>query len=40
MTPEEKLEETRQWMFHYLLKFKDVFNPRIEKIIGEMDNGR
>ena len=34
--PEEKLEEIRQWMFHYLLKFKEVFNPRMEAIIAEL----
>ena len=32
---EEELEEIRQWMFHYLLKFKKVFNPRMEKIVSE-----
>ena len=32
---EEQLEEIRQWMFHYLLKFKEVFNPRIQAIIAE-----
>ena len=32
---EVELEEIRQWMFHYLLKFKEVFNPRIEAIIAE-----
>ena len=32
---EEELEEVRQWMFHYLLKFKEVFNPRIEEIIAK-----
>ena len=31
---EEQLEETREWMFHYLLKFKKVFDPRIEEIIA------
>ena len=30
---EEQLEEIREWMFHYLLKFKKVFNPLIEEII-------
>ncbi len=30
---EVELEELRQWMFHYLLKFKEVFNPRIEEIV-------
>lgn len=33
--PEAKLEEIREWMFHYLLKFKEVFNPRIEAIVAE-----
>ena len=36
---EEELEDIRKWMFHYLRKFKEVFNPRMEKIVGEMDNG-
>ena len=36
--PEAELEEIRQWMFDYLLKFREVFNPRMEKIIAEMDN--
>ena len=35
---EEELEEIRQWMFHYLLKFKEVFNPRMEKIIAELQS--
>lgn len=30
---EVELEEIREWMFHYLLKFKEVFNPRIEEIV-------
>lgn len=34
---EEELEEIRQWMSHYLLKFKKVFNPRMEKIIAELE---
>ncbi len=34
---EDKLDEIRQWMFNYLLKFKKVFNPRFEKIIAELD---
>ena len=34
--PEEKLDEIRQWMFDYLIKFKGVFNPRMERIIAEM----
>lgn len=32
---EEELEEIRKWMFHYLLKFKKVFNRRIEAIIAQ-----
>ena len=32
--PEEQLEEIREWMFHYLLDFRKVFNPRIEEIIA------
>ena len=36
--PEEELEDIRKWMFRYLLKFKEVFNPRMKKIIAEMEN--
>ena len=36
---EEDLDEIRRWMFEYLLKFKKVFNPRLEPIIAKMDNG-
>ena len=35
---EEDLEEIRKWMFEYLLKFKKVFNPRIEAIQGELND--
>lgn len=35
---EEKYDEIRQWMFDYLLKFKKVFNPRMENIIAELEN--
>ena len=35
---EEELEDIRQWMLDYLLKFKKVFNPRMEKIIAELEN--
>ena len=34
---EEELEEIRRWMFHYLLKFKKVFNSRIKKAIAELE---
>ena len=32
---DEDLDEIRQWMFDYLIKFKKVFNPRMKKIISE-----
>lgn len=35
---EEELEEIRNWMFEYLLKFKKVFNPRMENIIAELES--
>ena len=35
---EVEFEEIREWMFDYLLKFREVFNPRLKKIIDEMDN--
>lgn len=35
---EEELQEIRQWMFDYLLKFRDVFNPRMENIIAELES--
>ena len=38
LNDEEKHGEIRQWMYDYLTKFKEVFNPRIEKIIGQMEN--
>lgn len=36
--PEEELEAIRKWMFDYLIKFKEVFNPLMRKIIDEMNN--
>ena len=33
---EEDLEEIRKWMFDYLLKFKKAFNPRMERIVSEL----
>ena len=36
---EKRHDEIRKWMFHYLIKFKEVFNPRMEKIITELENG-
>ena len=35
---EDKHEEIRQWMFDYLLEFKKVFNPRMQRIIAELEN--
>ena len=35
---EEELEDIRKWMSHYLLKFKEIFNPRMKKIISELEN--
>ena len=35
---EEELKETRKWMSYYLRKFKEVFNPRMEKILAELEN--
>ncbi len=31
--PQKKLEETRRWMCDLLLKFKDVFDPRVATIL-------
>ena len=33
---EEELDDIRKWMFDYLIKFKKVFNPRMERIINEL----
>ena len=38
LADEEKHDEIRKWMFDYLLKFKKVFNPRMEKIIAELQS--
>ncbi len=35
---EEELEDIRRWMFHYLPKFKEVFNRRMQKAIDELEN--
>ncbi len=34
--PPERLAETRAWMFEMLPKFKDLFDPRLEKILREL----
>ena len=34
--PPEKLEETRAWMLEMLPKFKEVFDPRLEKILRDL----
>ena len=36
--PPERQEEIRAWMSEKLLKFKDVFDPRLEKIIAELED--
>ena len=32
-------DEVRNWMFDYLIKFKKVFNPRIEAIVNNLSSG-
>lgn len=32
----EKLEETRAWMIEFLLKFREIFEPRLERILSEV----
>ena len=34
--PPEKLEEIRAWMLDMLPKLKEIFNPRLEKILSEL----
>ncbi len=34
--PPERLDEIRAWMLETLPKFRDVFNPRLEKILAEL----
>ncbi len=36
--PPEKLEETRAWMVEFLLKFREIFEPRLEKILNEIQD--
>ena len=33
--PSEKLEETRAWMLALLLRFKEVFEPRVQDMLKE-----
>ncbi len=35
--PPQKLDEIRAWMLETLPKFRDVFNPRLEKILAELE---
>ena len=35
--PQARLEETRQWMLNHLPKFKDFFDPRVNKILQQLD---
>ena len=34
--PPEKLEETRKWMLEYLPKLKEVFDPRLQRVLAEL----
>ena len=34
--PPELLEETRQWMLDLLPKFKEIFEPRVERLLGKL----
>ena len=35
--PPERLDEIRAWMLETLPKLRDVFNPRLEKILAELE---
>ena len=35
----ERLEETKAWMIENLIKFKIVFEPRLERILSEIPSG-
>ena len=35
---EEELRKIRKWMLEYLIKFRKVFNPRMQRIIAELEN--
>ena len=35
--PPQRLDEVRAWMLETLPKFRDVFNPRLEKILAELE---
>ena len=34
--PPEKLEETREWMTEHLPKLKEVFDPRLQRVMAEL----
>lgn len=36
----ERLQEIRDWMLDLLPQFKDVFEPRLERILGELERAR
>ena len=38
LNDDEKHDEIRKWMFDYLLKFNEVFNPRIEEIVCDLES--
>ena len=35
--PPKRLDEIRAWMLETLPKFRDVFNPRLERILAELE---
>ena len=35
--PPEKHDETRAWMLETLAKFREVFNPRLEKVLSDLE---
>ena len=34
--PPEKHDETRAWMLETLLKFREIFNPRLERVLADL----
>ena len=37
--PPERLEEIRNWMADTLPKFREILNPQIKEIVGELEGG-
>ena len=38
--PPEKLNQIREWILEHLLKLKQVFDPRLEEILGQSPPGK